>query len=165
MSEPVVATKVIGAGDWQGVYIGDERRYENHSASIEDVQLEDDEMIASIEQFTCDMKRLGITSLPRSLAELKRRVDLAQEIADSSDMWATKIEKLACSSDPIDKERLARDLGVDEETARILMACFSPPGVRGTTTPLGEPAIIKFDADSSGYIRAESADDRLNKTS
>lgn len=151
MTNLVTATIVDAAFDWQGVYIEDELRYENHTASIEDATIHDDEAVDTIQNKHVDIQRLGRTSLPSSLDTLCQLDSFADTVEEKADWWEEKIPKIMNNQeqDYVMTDKASEVFGVANEEGRVLLAIFSKISVQDTQTPLGRDPIVELDHEHS----------------
>lgn len=156
MTELVTATVVRAAGDWQGVYIDDELRYENHSASVEDASIQEEEAIDEVVRESYEITRLGRTSLPASLSELEQLSEFAETIKSNVDDWSERVQTAFTENDGSMKlSEVESAFSVDEDKRRVILACFSADGVRAKKTPIGIDPIVELNTDSYQYDYTE----------
>ena len=156
MTELVTATVVRAAGDWQGVYIDDELRYENHSASVEDASIQEEEAIDEVVRESYEITRLGRTSLPASLSELEQLSEFAETIKSNVDDWSERLQTAFTENDGSMKlSEVESAFSVDEDERRVILACFSADGVRAKKTPIGIDPIVELNTDSYQYDYTE----------
>jgi hypothetical protein len=142
--------------DWEGIYIGNTLAYQNHTADITDITLEDGTVICSITGKQLNMPQLGLTRLPDKLIDLKEHVDFQETVVENKQEWEDKLCTTITefSGNPT-KEELCNELDISVEHFKVIKAVFMPEGVFNNNTAFGETAILANVEDENGGIKSE----------
>lgn len=153
MTDVVTATKFTSMIDWEGIYVDGELKYENHTADISDLDLDDDVEIGDIDNREVNMNKLGINSLPNDLNDLEQMLEFSDRVVKNKSDWEENIRKVINTLDHRpDSQDFARELGISDLEFKVIEGCFKPESVRNNNTALGETAILSNAEDGSGNI-------------
>lgn len=145
------ATIVTCAGGWSGIYIDNEMQRQNHSVSIDELTLDDDQVIDQITKETVNIQQFGRTTLPEHYSTLETLREFADTVENNQQEWRDTIRDTFEQHDtPYIMTDEADDVfDVPEECGKALFNLFSKQSVRNTITPLGSEPLVELDHDNS----------------
>lgn len=141
MSQTV--TKVTSMLDWEGIYIDGTLEYQNHTANISDIDIDEKTSIGDIQKEEVNMSKLGISELPTTLKDLRHKVNFCETVVENKDVWIQKIKNAVNSFNyPPNRDELINELDIMEEKFDVIEGCFMPEGVFNNNTALGDVAVL-----------------------
>lgn len=151
MTELVNATYVRTDRDWEGLYVDGVLHQENHSISLEDVELPEGKAIDSVNKESYDIQRIGKTGLPTNLDHLERLLEFSDKVENKYGQWEMHV---TISIEDHEKEYVTTEeaddiFNVDDGEGEVLIALFSKIDPRNSLTPLGKEPILEIDHDHS----------------